>query len=92
MVRLTPLKAGLAFGLFLAAWHAFWSILVATGFAQALIDLVFWLHFIRPVFMIEPFDPTRAALLVLFTGAVGFILGYAFALFWNALHRSARES
>ena len=91
MSRLTPVKAGLAFGLFLGAWHAFWSILVATGLAQTLIDFVFWLHFIRPVFVLDPFEPLRALVLVLFTGGVGFVLGYVLAVIWNAMHRAVAE-
>jgi hypothetical protein len=66
--------------------HLLWALLVASGWAQPLMDLVFWLHFIRPVLVIEEFDPLRAAGLVLFTAAVGYAVGCAFALLWNHLH------
>ncbi len=76
-------RAGLAFALLLGGFHLFWALLVAVGMAQPLIDFVFWLHFIRPAFVIEPFDPLRASALVLFTCAVGYMFGAAFALLWN---------
>jgi len=91
MTHFNPPNVGLAVGLFLGAWHALWSILVATGLAQALIDLVLWLHFIRPVFVIDPFEPLRALLLVGFTTLVGFIIGYGLALVWNAIHRASPQ-
>ena len=56
--------------------------------AQAIINFVFWLHFIKPVFAIDPFDGMRATVLVLVTGAVGFVIGAVFAVIWNALHKT----
>jgi hypothetical protein len=74
-------------GSLLGGMHLVWALLVASGLAQPLMDFVFWLHFIRPVLVIEGFDPLHAAGLVLFTAAVGYSLGCAFALLWNHLHR-----
>ena len=91
-MHLNARKAGLAVGFFLGALHALWSLLVATGLAQALIDFVFWLHFIRPVFMIDPFEPVRALLLIGFTSLVGFIIGYVLAVVWNAMHKAQPEA
>lgn len=82
-------RAGLALALLLGAWHLLWVLLVASGVAQALMDFVFWLHFIRPVYVIEAFDPARAAGLVLLTAAIGYALGAAFALLWNHIHRKS---
>ena len=59
-----PYRVGLWFGIFLALWHTCWSVLVATGFAQALMDFVFWAHFISPVYHVEPFEISRAGILV----------------------------
>ena len=67
-----------------------WAILVAVGAAQAIIDFVLWMHFIKPVFVIQPFDGIRAALLVGVTGGLGFVIGVAFAVIWNALHVPSR--
>jgi hypothetical protein len=69
-------------------WHLLWSLLVASGIAQALVDFIFWLHFVHPVYVIEGFDPPRAAGLVLLTAAIGYAVGAAFAFLWNHLLRA----
>lgn len=81
-------KAGIVLGLALGAFHLAWACLVATSWAQPLLDFVFWVHFIKPIYTIEPFELTRAVALVLFTSGVGFLMGAMFAMFWNALHRN----
>ncbi|MBK5198414.1 MAG: hypothetical protein JJE37_09065 [Methyloceanibacter sp.] len=48
---------------------------------------IFWIHFIKPVYVIEPFELVRAAILVLVTGAIGYVTGLVFGLLWNRLHR-----
>ena len=87
-MNISPIKAGLVLGAFVGAWHLCWAILVALGAAQAIIDFVFWMHFIKPVFAIEPFDGIRAAVLVVITGAAGFVIGAVFAVIWNAVHKA----
>jgi hypothetical protein len=89
MERISPNKAGLALGAVLACWHLTWSLLVAIGVAQPFIDFLFWIHFIKPIYVIEPFDLLRAAMLVLVTGCIGYVAGYLFGLVWNRLHRMA---
>ena len=80
-------STGLALGCLLGGIHLLWALLVASSFAQPVMDFVFWLHFIRPVYVIEGFDLARAAGLVALTGAIGYAMGAAFALLWNQLHR-----
>ena len=80
-------RAGLALSGVLAGWHLAWSILVALGVAQAVVDFILWLHFIQPVYRIQPFELGRAALLVAVTAVIGFVLGAAFAALWNVTHR-----
>ena len=68
----------------IAGWHLCWLVLVVAGVAQPLIDFIFWLHFIKPVYVVESFEPGRAAILLVVTAVVGFVLGSAFACLWNA--------
>jgi hypothetical protein len=84
---LNPVKTGAAFGLLIGLVHAAWATLVAFGWAQPLIRFVLDLHMLRIPVKVAPFDPGQATMLVLFTGGFGFVLGAAFACFWNLAHR-----
>ena len=81
-------RTGCVLGCLLGAMHLGWVILVATGAAQPVADFVYWLHFIRPVWVIDAFEPIRAAGLVALTAATGYVIGSTFALIWNHLHRA----
>lgn len=78
-----PVRLGIIFGLFLGLFHTFWAALVAFGWAQPLMDFVFWAHFITPPWHIEPFTLERASVLVGFTFAVGFVMGIIGGWLWN---------
>ena len=79
-------KAGLVLATVFGGWHLCWSILVALRWAQPVVDFVFWMHFIKPIYVIQPFETTRMIILVGVTMGIGFVLGAIFALVWNALH------
>ena len=49
-------QAGLVIALVLGGFHLMWAMIVASGLAQRLMDFIFWLHFIRPVYVIETFE------------------------------------
>jgi hypothetical protein len=53
---------------------------------EPLIDFIFWMHFLKPVFVVEPFSIGRAVVLVLVTGTIGYFIGLAGAVLWNRLH------
>ena len=86
MKAINPFKAGLACGALVAAMHALWALMIALGWAQPILDFVFWMHFLRPVFIIMPFNIGIALILIAVTGASGFIIGWLFGMFWNRLH------
>lgn len=69
MDRIDPLRLGptLGLGLGLGALHLAWALLVALGGASWAMDVVFRLHFIRPPFDLDGFDPVVAAYLVVLT-------------------------
>jgi hypothetical protein len=85
------LKAGLAVACLTGGVHCIWALLVALGLAQPLIDLVFWMHFIKPVYAIEPFAAGRAMILVAATSFIGFSIGALFGLIWNRLQGRTRD-
>jgi hypothetical protein len=88
MNTLQPNRTGLVFAVLLGGWHLLWSLLVAVGWAQPLVDFIFKIHFIKPVIVIEQFSIHLALLLVLLTAAIGYVAGWIVALLWNQLHKS----
>lgn len=83
-----PVNAtGMALAVVTGAIHLVWAVLVAAGVGQRLVDIAFRLHFIRPAYVTDAFDPLRAILLVLLSAAAGYALGAIFALVWNRLPR-----
>lgn len=80
-------KTGLAFGGLLGLWHLCWSFLVAFGLAQPLINFIFELHMIRPLYMIGTFSFSMAIGLIIVTSLIGYAFGYVFATIWNAVHK-----
>ena len=86
-MRLDPLRTGLAVGAIFGLWHLAWAALVALGWAKPLLDFVLWLHMIKPFIVVEAFSFGRAAGLVVVTAAVGYVIGWLFAMLWNRVHR-----
>ncbi|HYA19728.1 MAG TPA: hypothetical protein VEG25_03660 [Burkholderiales bacterium] len=86
MPIINPNKLGLVFGVLLGASHLLWAALVASGWAQPLLDFVFWIHFIQPVYLVQPFGVLTALLLIIVTSSTGYIFGFFFGLLWNWFH------
>lgn len=80
-------RAALIVAILLGGWHLVWSILVAVGWAQPLIDFIFWIHFIRPVYVIERFNTGIALVLIAVTAGIGYVIGWCFAVLWNKLQK-----
>ena len=80
-------RAGLVFAALLGGYHLMWSLLVAVGWAQPFIDFIFRIHFIKPVYVIEPFNAGIALLLIAVTAAIGYVLGWGFGVLWNKVHK-----
>ena len=83
---INPLRSGIVLGALTGAFHFLWASLVALGLAQELINFIFWIHFIKPIYVIEPFSIGLALALVTFTTAIGFVIGYSLAHLWNLIH------
>ena len=86
MQPISPNKAGLLLGALAGTWHLLWSALVLVGWAQPVIDFIFWIHFIKPVYLIEPFNTGIAIVLIVATAATGYIIGFFAGVLWNRIH------
>ena len=87
MGTVNPNKTGFVFALLLGGWHTLWAALVASGCAQSVLNFVFWLHFIKPIYVIADFKLSVALALIAITGAIGYVIGLIAGFLWNAIHR-----
>lgn len=87
MKELNVNKVALSVGFFIGGWHVVWSILVALGWAQAVINFIFGLHMLSVPVQVQPFNITTAGLLVVVTFTVGYVGGKIFATVWNTVHK-----
>lgn len=78
-------KLGLTFGIFAAALHAVWAIIVGLGFGESVINYIFPLHFLNAAYEVLPFSFGTAAMLILFAFVGGFIMGWVLMVLWNWL-------
>ncbi|MGA8144684.1 MAG: hypothetical protein WB987_12405 [Candidatus Acidiferrales bacterium] len=87
METVNPNKAGIVLGTLTGGWHFLWAILVAAGWAQWVLDFVFWMHFLKPPYVVGPFHLSIALVLILVTTSAGYAVGYILGLLWNWIHR-----
>lgn len=84
--HIDPTNTALSVGAFVGGWHLVWSILVALGWAQGLVDFVLWMHMVNLPYVVKAFDFSAAIVLIAVTAIAGGVFGYIFARIWNKMH------
>jgi hypothetical protein len=74
------LRTSLIGGISLSSLHFFWVVLVASGWAQPLLDFIFKLHMLNSPFQVQVFSPLLASGLIGITFLFGFFYGALFYL------------
>lgn len=87
MAKISANRLGLTVGIFTAAIHAVWAIIVALGIAQIGLDWVFPLHFLDNVFSTIEFGFVSALLLVVLGFVGGYVCGAVLGWLWNKIQK-----
>lgn len=85
MGRVSPNRVGLSVAAVVAGWHVVWSLLIAFGGAQRVLEFAYKLHSMKAEAVVGPFNFATAALLVLVTAILGYVSGAVAAITWNCL-------
>jgi hypothetical protein len=83
-----PVKLGFVFGSLVAIMHIGWVAVVAAGLGQALADFVFRIHFIAPIYQVQPFDLGHALVLVAVAFSGAFVMAALGGAIWNSFNRA----
>ena len=81
-------NVGLVFAALFGGFHLVWEILVFSGLGQRLVDFIFWAHMIHLPIIIGPFETSAAAILLVFTSGMGYIIGTCAGTAWNFVHKN----
>jgi hypothetical protein len=78
-------RSALAVGLFIGGLHALWALLVAImpGVLQSVLDWIFNIHFLQPVWILTPFNFVNALLLTIVTFVMGYLVALPFEWLWK---------
>lgn len=81
----SPLGAGLLLAAALGGWQLLWAGIVAIGWGPHAVELMDWLHFIRPVRLVDDTDGEPSMIVGTAAAAIEFCVGYTLARLWNRL-------
>ena len=78
-------RLGITGAAVMAAWHAVWIVLHATGLGERVMGFVFRIHGLESDVAVAPFDAGLAALLLVVTAVTGYVVAAVAGLIWNCL-------
>ena len=83
MSKVSEKQVALTLGSFAALVHLVWSIFIAAGIGQALVDWIIGLHMVSFQFTVGAFNLVTAITLIVVTFVLGSLIGYVLATIWN---------
>ena len=86
-MKLNEHKTGIALGAFVGVMHVIWSIIVASGYGQSIIDWKLSMHFLTIPIAVQSFNLTTSIELIIVAVIGGYIAGRIFAKIWNSIHK-----
>jgi len=88
-MELNKNQAGLTLGLISALGHLLWSLAVAFGFGQALLDWTLSYHFISVAKTVTTASFGLAIVGIVGAFICGYIVGFVFAAIWNRVGKKS---
>jgi H+/Cl- antiporter ClcA len=76
-------KLGRTLAIFSMFMRFMWSVLVAIGAGQSVVDALDKLNFVSTSTKVQPFDLGTAILLIAVSGLFSYAFGHMLALIWN---------
>ena len=87
MTTINAQKVGLTLGAMFGLAHLLWSLVVALGLAQSLINWILKVHMLEASHTVLPFSLSSAVTLVVVKSLIGFVVGYVFATIWDKVQK-----
>ncbi len=86
-MKVDTIKVALTLGIVFSSVHILWSVLVALGLAQGLLDFILWAHMVSIPHEVTSFNVVQAGTLVIVTFVVGFSAGWIIGTAWNKVNK-----
>ena len=83
----SALKTACIGGFTLSALHACWVVIVASGWAQPVLDFILNLHMLNSPFVVQPFSILVSAELLALTFVIGAFYGLVFSFIRKLLKK-----
>jgi hypothetical protein len=90
--KISKNRLGLTLGIFFALIHAVWAIVISImpSATQTMLNWVFMLHFLDPIYKITAANLINGLMLVILTFISGYVVGWVFAGIYNFIAKKIK--
>lgn len=78
-------RVALFFATFAGGVHLLWSLVVAVGWGQKLVDWIYSMHFVESSHTVKTFELMTAVYLVVVAFLWAYFVGFVLATLWNLI-------